>query len=161
METLDRAGYAARDETVILDGPLAPIADRPLPHGIAYAVWPPLALMEDLWSAGGIGAGRQAVMARVAGPKAGIIGRAGQQPGGVAFAAVYRTRVMVHALWVPEALRRQKVAYRMMVCAAKWAQDIGASRMTVLCLRHNLAAVSLYTSLGLGDVGHYVYRAKE
>jgi len=158
---LDAAGYGSHDETNILDGPLEPLAAQEIPRAVAYALWPPLALMEELWTAGGIGPARQAVMARVQVPKAGIIARAEQQPGGVAFAAIHGARVMVHALWVPEIVRRQKTAHRMMICTARWAQDMGARRMGVLCLRHNLAANSLYASLGLEIVGNYHYRAKK
>jgi GNAT superfamily N-acetyltransferase len=99
-------------------------------------------------------------MARAGGPKTGILGRFRDDPAGVAFAAIHGPNAMIHAVWVPAALRRQKIAHGMMVCAAKWAQDIGAHRMSVLCLRHNLAANSLYASFGLEVVGRYHYRAK-
>lgn len=154
-------GYGRRDETVILDGPLAPIAEQALPLGTAFAVWTPLAVMEELWSKGGTGPARLAVMHRASGPRTGILARAGQSPAGVAFAAIHERRVMVHAVWVEPDLRRQKTAHRMMVCAAKWAQYLGAARMTVLCLRHNSAANLLYRSLGLETVGQYHYRAKK
>lgn len=152
-------GYVARDETDVLEGPLAPIASHDLPRATAFAIWPPLAIMDELWEAGGIGPGRRAVMNRVAGPKTAILGRLGDHPAGVAFLAAHGDTAMIHAAWVPERFRRQKVAYRMMVCAAIRAQDIGTKRLSVLCLRHNLAANSLYASLGLRLVGRYHYRA--
>jgi len=116
--------------------------------------------MEELWDRGGIGPDRRGVMDRATGPKTGILARIGDRPSGVAFAAAHEDAVAIHAVWVHEAARRQNAAHRMMICAARWAQDIGMTRMAAFCLQHNQAAVNLYTSFGFSHVGRYHYRAK-
>ena len=156
---LGARGYILRDPTNIYAGPIGPLAEMVVPPVSAFQIWPPLSIMKDLWDAGGINRPRQAVMARVTGPKMGVLGRANDQPAGVSFVAIKGKFAMIHAVEVVPALRRRKVAQHMMGTAAQWAQDMGAQWMTVLCTCHNLAANTLYTSLGLTNMGRYHYRA--
>lgn len=158
---LDTRGYAKRDETNILAMAIADLADRPLKPVSAFAVWPPLAIMEELWNENDIGPVRQENMTRVEGPKTGLLGRGSDQPGGVGFVAVHNDIAMIHAVAVQTHLRRQKIAENMMIAAAQWAQDVGAKWLTTLCTCHNSAANSLYTSLGMTVVARYHYRAKK
>ena len=160
-QMLDGLGYEKRDPTYILAGAVAGIAARDLPRVSAFTIWPPLAIMDELWIENGVDQERLDNMARVAGPKIGILGRGSDQPGGVGFAAVHDGIAMIHAVAVSPHLRRQKIAENMMISAGKWAQDIGAEWVATLCTRQNSAALSLYESLGMTVVGEYHYRAKK
>jgi GNAT superfamily N-acetyltransferase len=130
-----------------------------IPHLSAFPLWPPLAIMRDIWADGGIGAGRIAVMNRSRGPKTAILGRANDRPSGAAFVAIHQEVAMLHALYIVTDQRRHKSAVNIMRCAAKWAQDHGAKRFSVLVTAANIAANALYSSLGMGNVGQYHYRS--
>jgi len=160
-QMLDGLRYEKRDPTHILVGPVAPVADRPLPLVSAFAIWPPLAIMDELWEENDIGPDRRANMVRVAGPKIGLLGRGSDQPGGVGFVATHGNVAMIHAVAVSAHLRRQKIAENMMVSAGKWAQDVGVDWLATLCTYQNTAALSLYESFGMKVVGTYHYRAKK
>lgn len=128
---------------------------RSFPH------WPPLAIANQIWKDGGIGLARQKVMDRVTLPKSAILGRSPKgtdRVSGVAFVASDGPIAMLHSLEVVPALRRQGSAYHIMCAAAHWAQDQGAEWLALLVKADNVAAVRLYTSLGMGVVGHYHYR---
>ena len=160
-QTLEARGYNLRDATNILVCATNDIATQDLPPVSAFTIWPPLAIMDDIWNSNDIGPARRAVMERCLCDKVGIFGRSSGQPAGVGFIAAFGSVAMVHAVAVQEALRRQKTAENMMIAGAKWAQDIGAEWISALCTRHNLAANALYTSLGMKVVGTYHYRAKK
>ena len=153
-------GYIQRDRTNILVGPTPAIADRTLKPVSAFLMWPPLSIMEELWAAHGTGPDRIANMARVQGPKTGILGRGSDQPAGVGFAAIHNEMAMIHAVAVRASLRRQKIAENMMIAAARWAQENDARWITTLCVKNNEIANKLYLSLGMKIVGTYHYRAK-
>jgi GNAT superfamily N-acetyltransferase len=160
---LDRAlsalGYSARDETLILAAPVADIAEPPPPVS-CFEVFPPLAVQEEIWADGGIGAARLAIMARAAGPKTTLFGRINDRPGGTAFIAVQGRTAMLHALEVASSARRQGLARLMVRAGAAWAAGHGATDFTVLVTRANDPAQRLYASLGLKPVEKYHYRAK-
>jgi ribosomal protein S18 acetylase RimI-like enzyme len=67
---------------------------------------------------------------------------------------------MLHAIEVSPAQRRQKVAVNMMGTAAKWAQNHGAKRFSLVTTLQNAGSNALYTSLGMQTVGHYHSRIK-
>jgi hypothetical protein len=83
QEALDRLlaaeGYATRDETLILAAPAADIAEAPPPVS-CFEIWPPLAVQEEIWDAGGIGPARRAIMRRAEGPKTALFGRINDRP---------------------------------------------------------------------------------
>lgn len=157
--TLETQGYRIVDPVVILAAPLAALAGAPPPM-TTFPIWPPLAIMRDIWAEGGIGAGRQAVMARVSGPKTAILGRINDRAAGTAFVALHEQTAMLHALHVLPGQRRQGIAAHMMRAAALWAQDQGAQRFSVVVTSANAAALALYASLGMTIVGHYHYRMR-
>lgn len=159
-QLLAKRGYAHRDETNILVMDVGRLADRPLKPVSAFRIWPPLAIMTEIWAESGTGADRIGNMARVEGPKTGLFGRTSGHPAGVGFAAIAGDVAMVHGVAVRDRFRRQKTAENMMIAAAQWAQDMGARWFAALCTRHNMAANALYESLGMSVVGHYHYRAK-
>lgn len=144
-------GYAARLDQIALPPPETMTT---FPH------WPPMAISADLWLEGGIGPERRAVMARVTGPKAAILGRAGDRAAGAAFVAIHDGTAMLHALEVTPAQRRRGCAHNIMCAAAHWAQDHGAHSLAVVVTEANAPARALYSSLGLKLVGRYHYRRK-
>ena len=153
-------GYRVVDPVVIYASPCAAIATPPPAALVAFAHWPPLAIAAELWAAAGIGPARLAVMDRVPGPKAAILGRVADRASGVAFVAIHRQTAMLHALEVAPALRRQGCASNILRAAAGWAQDHGAVTFSLVVTQANTGARALYASLGMADVGQYHYRQK-
>jgi GNAT superfamily N-acetyltransferase len=153
-------GYALVDPTVALSVPVGRLTDVPIPRLTTFEIWEPLAIMEEIWDAGGIGPARRAVMAR-AETKTAIFARLKDKPAGTAFVALHDHIAMVHAVEVLAAFRRQGVAGWIMRAAAFWAQDKGATTIAVLCTRQNTAALALYSALGFTEGSGYHYRALE
>ncbi|MEO0358644.1 MAG: GNAT family N-acetyltransferase, partial [Pseudomonadota bacterium] len=141
--TLDTAGYAIVDPTVIYTIPVASVIQGSLPLAKVYPVWEPLQSMKDVWAAGGIGPERLAVMHRVTGPKMGIMGRDKDVVVGAGFVALHATTAMLHALEVLPNHRRNGVARTMIQQAAHWAQAQGAETLTLAVTRANVAANTL------------------
>ncbi|MFT6675609.1 MAG: GNAT superfamily N-acetyltransferase [Sulfitobacter sp.] len=154
---LAQRGYEVIDPVTLYVLPIEKLTDTPIPRVTAFAVWEPLAMMAEIWSEGGIGPARLAVMAR-AKIKTGIFSRWNEKPGGVAFAAVHDDICMVHAVEVRPDQRRQGVAVWMMRKAAFWGRDHGARHLAVLCVAQNQGANALYRALGFRPAGRYHYR---
>ena len=157
--TLHNAGYVKRDPTNIYLCPIDRLTDMPIPRVTAFAIWEPLAIMEEIWAKGGVDVARLAVMNRAAN-KTGILARWNEKPAGAGFAALHQQICMVHAVEVLPHQRRQGVAQWIMRKAAFWAQEHGADWMSVLCTAANQPGNRLYTSLGMTCVGQYHYRYK-
>ncbi len=153
-------GYGIKDPVNILAAPVDALAE-PLPPVSAFSIWPPLAIMCELWDEGGIGPARRAVMERACRPKTAILARSCDRAAGVAFAAIHEGIAMVHALEVTPALRRQGVGRNIMHHAANWARKEGATHLAVLVTKANAAAGRLYASLGMEIVGEYHYRVQQ
>ena len=153
-------GYHIHDPVFFRAAPVADVA-APIPPLSAFPHWPPLAVDEDLWADGGIGPARVAVMHRAACVKTAILSRTADRPSGIAYAAIHGTDAMVHALHVPSAFRRQGSAVNIMRAAAAWAQDHGATRISVAVTQGNAGANALYASLNMPIVGQYHYRLRE
>lgn len=153
-------GYRIKDPVAFHAVAVAALTDRPVPRVSAFTIYPPLAIIEDLWARGGIGPGRLQVMERVKGPKTALLARHNDRPAGAAFVAIHRDSAMIHAIEVAPALRRQGVGINILRAAAHWAQDHGARFLTLVVTRSNLGANRLYASLGMKVVGHYHYRIK-
>ncbi|MFN6951224.1 MAG: GNAT family N-acetyltransferase [Albidovulum sp.] len=153
-------GYGMKDPVSILAAPLSLLTRERADPMAGFAIWPPLAIMREIWLEGGIGPQRMAVMDRVAGDRTAILGRVGDRAAGVAFVAIHAGTAMLHALHVVPALRRQGSAVNIMRKAAYWAQDHGAERFSVLVTKANAPAGALYASLGLEIVGEYHYRSQ-
>ncbi len=161
-EALDAAlaarGYDIVDPVNVWLCPLPRLTDRPIPRVTAFAIWEPLAIMREIWAAGGIGPERVAVMERAQSPKVAILGRIDDKAAGAGYCAVHERVAMVHALEVAQRHRGKGLGGWMMRCAAFWAQEHGATHMAVLCTQSNTGANGLYASLGMEVVGHYHYR---
>ncbi len=151
-------GYARVDPVVMLAAPVAAIAAYAPPGMACLSVERPLAIMREIWAAGGIGPERLQVMARAAGPRHAFLARQNDRPAGVAFAAVAGDIAMLHALHVPEPMRRHGVAKNILGRAAEWAQDTGAKWFSVVTTGENMPAQRLFTGLGMQAVANYHYR---
>lgn len=158
--SLAAAGYASAHPSRLYLVEAAALAG-PLPAASAYTVWEPLAIMRDIWAAGGIGPARQAVMARAPGPKTGLVARADDHAAGAGFVAMHRGIAMVHALEVLPARRRHGAGRLMMRAAARWAVRHRAAHLALAVSEGNAAACALYASLGMEEAGGYHYRIKE
>ena len=159
-DALATRGYSLVDPVNMFCIPVRDLAKNIPPRVSTFAVWSPLAIGYDIWRAGGIGPGRWAVMDRVRGPKTSILGRWNDSPAGIAFVAIHDGIAMIHALEVVPDQRRQGVAERMIAAASIWAQQNGATHMSVICTAANDAANNLYFKLGMKHIGGYHYRQK-
>jgi GNAT superfamily N-acetyltransferase len=149
--------YAVVDPVEIRQAPLERLTGEN-PYLAAFPHWPPLAVMQDIWAEDGIGPARRAVMDRVAGPKAAILGRAGDRPAGAAFVALSGAEAMLHALVVTGAARRRGCGRALLREAANWAAGQGAARLWLAVTRANGPARALYAAAGLEAAGGYHYR---
>lgn len=150
-------GYTRETPTLIMESGLAALIDRPIPPITTFAVWPPLAIQREIWSAGNIKAARQAVMLRVPQPKAAILGRTEDRAAGSAFVAIHGNVAMIHALEILSDWRRKGLASWMMRQAAFWAAENGADRLGLAVSRGNEAAIALYCHLGFREAAGYAY----
>lgn len=155
---LEERGYQILDPTIYLSAPLntfdAPKADT------GYCSWPPIAAQRGIWQDGGIGVDRINVMKRVQIPKTTLLARDHETPAGTAFIAALGSIAMLHALEIPQPLRRKGIAKSLMSHAATWAKDNGAATLAIVVTRANSGALALYSSLGMSQAGHYHYRRK-
>ena len=149
--------YDRIDEVMLYGAPIDLLTDKPIPRVTAFTIWEPLAIMAEIWAAGGIGPARLDVMAR-AKVKTGILARWNEKPAGTAFVGVHDEVAMVHAVEVLPHQRRQGVAEWIMRAAAIWGKAQGARDLAVLCVTENRAANALYAKLGFENVGRYHYR---
>ena len=153
-------GYGIVDPVVLYAVPVRKMTGEPLAPLSTFQVYPPLAVMIDLWAAGGVGSERVAVMNRIDAPGTGLFARHADQPAGVGFVAAHGAIAMVHALEVQPEHRRQGVGSSLLREAAFWAKDEGAEHLALAVTRANAAANALYASLGFAVAGHYHYRIK-
>ncbi|MCA3506595.1 MAG: GNAT family N-acetyltransferase [Rhodobacter sp.] len=156
---LAQRGYRVVDPTVIYAAPIPAFEPAPDPM-TAFPHWPPLAITQTLWAGAGIGPARLAVMHRAPAPRAAVLGRSGDRPAGAAFVAVHGTTAMLHALAVPEPMRRTGIGATLLRRAAVWAGENGALALGVAVTEANAPARALYASLGMKAVGQYHYRVK-
>ncbi len=157
---LEAAGYSIVDPVNLYVTPVSELATQCPPRLTTFDIWEPLAIMREIWTRGGIGPRRLAVMERANCIKTGLLGRANNRPAATGYVAIHDRVAMVHALEVLPDHRRAGMGRYMMRQAAFWAMDNGATHMSVLCTQANVAANALYSSLGLTLVGHYHYRNK-
>lgn len=155
---LDAKGYRIKDPVNLYTCPIETLTRLAPERLAAFPIWPPLAIINEIWAEHGITEGRQAVMQRCTAPKTAILARQNDRAAGVAYVAIHNSMAMLHALEVVDDHRRQGVANNIMGVAAIWAQDNGATDFSVICVRDNVAANTLYASLNMENVGHYHYR---
>jgi N-acetylglutamate synthase len=158
---LARRGYIVVDPVNLYACPITTLSETPAAPMSGFAIWPPLAIMSELWAAGGIDAPRLAVMDRAALPKTSILARVRDRAAGCAFVAIHRQIAMIHAIEVTPTLRRNGAGNNIMRTAAGWAQDQGARYFSLVVTDANAAANALYCQAGLTMVGHYHYRMRQ
>lgn len=164
-EALDAAlqarGYQVIDPVVAYSAPVDVLAGEGPARMTTFPHWPPMQIARALWADSGIGPARLAVMERVAGAKAVILGRANDRASGVAFVACHGRHAMLHALEVVPSLRRQGSAQNILRAAAAWAKGEGADSLSLVVTVANAPARALYAGMGMTEVAAYHYRAKE
>lgn len=150
-------GFDVVDPVNLYAAPVETLAAE-VPRVTVFDIWEPLAICAELWSLGGIGPARLAVMYRATGPKTALLGRLGQLPAGTGFVACDGEIAMIHALEVRPEARRRGLARHMMHHAADWAARQGATHLALAVTQANTGANALYSSLGMSVVGQYHYR---
>jgi N-acetylglutamate synthase len=150
-------GFVLVDPTLFYAAPTAALAAPPRPISL-FGLWPPLAIQSQIWTEAGIGPARQAIMARVTGPKAAFVSRVNNRAAGVAFAALHGSVAMLHALEILPQTRRQGIGKLMVTGIAHWAQGQGAQTLALAVTRANAPARALYSALGMEQAGEYHYR---
>lgn len=156
---LEAHRYSVIDPVNLYAMPVAELLAGPaIAPGTVFTMWPPLELAREIWAEGGVGPERVAVMERATTPKAAILVRVGDHPGGVGYVALHDGIAMVHALHVVPEQRRRGAATIMLRAAAKWAAENGADVLSLNVTQGNHAANPLYATLGMRLVGHYHYR---
>lgn len=155
---LEARGFAVRDPVRSWWAPADRLAPDAPPRMTGFAVWPPVALMRDIWARGGIGAPRLAVMARAPGPRTGILARVEDRPAGVAFVAAAGPVAGIHAIEVVPALRRRGAGLLLLRHAAWWARRHGALHVALYVTEANGPANALYARMGMSPGPRYHYR---
>ncbi len=160
---LVRRSYTERDPTVMLAAPLDTLLATPRnkPGETLVNEGAPLRLQEEIWAEGGIGPARLGVMGRVRGPRAFLLSRKGQRPGGVGFVAVAGDIGFLHALFVPADLRGRGHGRRLLGAAAAFAGRHGARHLAVVTTGGNLPARQLFVNAGMTFCGGYTYLVLE
>ena len=120
----------------------------------------PLAIQTRIWAEGGIGPSRLAVMKRVLGARAWILGRMDDRPAGTVFVAIHEGIAMVHALYVRPRFREKGLGRQLMAAAAGWSCRRSARFLTLAVTSANMTAGKLYRSLGMVPGGNYHYRMR-
>ena len=150
-------GYAVLDPTLIYLAPVADLARKPGPVSLFF-LWPPLAIMRDIWAEGGIGPERLAVMDRANRPKTALVARICDRAAGAAFCALSGDIAMLHAVEVLPAHRRKGVGALILRGAAHWAEQVGAQWMALAVTQANAGACALYERCGMTIAARYHYR---
>lgn len=162
---LDRAlegrGYRAIDPTLFYLAPVAALDDGRDETARVIRVSAPLAMLDEIWTAGGIGPGRRAVMARAPEPKMALMARLADRPAGVAFVGLDGDIAMLHAIEVLEGRRRGGGGELLMRGAASFAAEHGAGWLALAVTEANRPACALYEKLGMTRAGRYHYRIAE
>ena len=159
---LAEAGYAKKDPVALYATPVASLADGRDETVKVFRVTSPLAIVDEIWSRGGIGPGRRAVMARPTGPCVTLLARADDRPVGVAFVAIDNANggdiAMIHAIEVAPEHRRKGGGGLLLRGAASFAADHGAYWLTLAVTGANAPARAFYERLGMALAGSYHYR---
>lgn len=160
--TLDRrleaSGYRRHDPVTLYTAPVSALTDGRDETVRVFRVCAPLAIVDEIWSEGGIGPGRRAVMERPAGPHVTLMARADDRPVGVAFVAVDGEIAMIHAIEVRGLHRRKGGGEILLRGAASFAAEHGAAWLALAVTEANAPARALYEKLGMTLAGRYHYR---
>lgn len=159
-QALQSRGYRIVDPVLQYRADIDQLAALPQHGHSAMAHWPMLQICRRIWEDSGVTPARQAVMERVTGPKAVMLGRFKDRVAGCCFIAAHDNAVMLHALDVLPEYRRQSIGRNIMIGSARWAQNIGATELHLLVTRANLNARRFYDSLGMQVIEEAHYRQR-
>ncbi len=154
------AGYSDSLHNDFMAMEASDLAALDLPRVGAFPLWPPLAIVEDIWAETEIDAARRRVIEAVTLPKTAVLARAADKPAGALFIAADGDVAMPHAVVTRTALRRNGAARYAMIAAARWAVAQGCRHVGLAVTSKNHAAIELYKSLGMRRVGGYHYRTR-
>jgi N-acetylglutamate synthase len=161
QEALDASlaarGYALSDTTLILAAPLAGLAQKPELVRL-FPLWPPLAIMRDIWAEGGIGPERLAIMSRATGPKTALLARVSDRAAGVGFCACHGDIAMLHAVYVLPTHQGKGLGRMILRGAADWALEHGTHWLALAVTAENTRARTLYETCGMQPAAQYHYR---
>lgn len=155
---LEARGYGVIDPVVLYLAPVPALTDEEDETARIVRGDLPVASLREIWAAGGIGAGRLAVMDRAAGPKCWLMARQSDRPAGAAFVACHRGVAIVNAIEVAAGFRRRGVGREIMHGAANLAADWGAGWLALAVTEANGPARGLYEGLGMEIAARYHYR---
>lgn len=159
-QELAARGYIIKDPVDLLVGDAREIARGYDPKKQAIFTGLPLAILAEIWAAGGIGAERINVMKRATCPKSYVLGRLNARAAAAAFVGCHNGVAMAHAVEVLAPVRRNGMAESMMRAAAGWGAENGATVFAVLATQANTGAQSLYRKMGMETATQYHYRIK-
>lgn len=127
-DIIDRAAPCPQDGTpMVVD--VADMAAQPLKPVRVFEVWPPVRLQMDIWRDAQIDMTFDAAQS----PRTTLLGRIDDSPGGCAFVTVSDAVCTLHGGIVLPARRRHGMGRYLMVGAARWAQDHGATTLALRC----------------------------
>lgn len=156
---LDERGWTRRDPTRLLAAPATAVAAKGVGGRMVVRVRTPVALVENLWTEGGVDAARRACMARVTAQKETLLLREADRPAALVFVAAPGPVAMLHALHVAPRFRRRGVGAAATAAAAQVALEMGAETLALAVTEANAPARAFYAALGFRDAGGYHYRA--
>ena len=156
---LSARGYRDHDHSIYYAAPVERLAKSPPPPVTTFEIWPPLAIMEDIWRANDLAQPRIDLMQRATCAKTALFGRTQNRAAGAAFVGAHNGYALLHALVVDNDFRRSGLGQHLTVQAALWAQNQGCHTLALAVSRDNNAALALYASLGMEPVGEYHYRS--
>lgn len=152
------AGYAMKDPVMLYVAPVSSLTDGSDETVKVFRVSSPLAIVDEIWSNGGIGPGRRDVMTRPGGPRMTLLARAEDRPVGVAYVAIDNAIAMIHAIEVAPQHRRKGGGTILIRGAASFAAEHGAASLALAVTESNTHARALYERLGMECAGRYHYR---
>jgi GNAT superfamily N-acetyltransferase len=151
-------GWDVADPCHVLAAPAAAVAARGHGGRMAVAVRCPLAALDELWEAGGIGPGRRAVMETTPAPKEIVLMREDDRAAAALFVAATGPVATLHAVHVAPAFRRRGVGAALCAAAGAWALEAGAETLALAVTVANAPARALYGALGFVEAFPYHYR---
>ncbi|GGA18590.1 GNAT family N-acetyltransferase [Neptunicoccus cionae] len=157
-QELAARGYVIKDPVDLLVGSARDIAQGYDPKKQAIFTGLPMAILTEIWAAGGIGPERINVMERASCAKSYVLGRLNARAAAAAFVGNHDGVTMAHAVEVLAPVRRNGMAESMMRAAAGWGVENGAEVFAVLATQANTGAQSLYRKMGMETATQYHYR---
>jgi ribosomal protein S18 acetylase RimI-like enzyme len=158
---LESQGWRAEDHSIVYAGVADRLAQTTVPEGVmAIMVRGPLAALDKLWTAGGVGPARRAVMAATQARKETILLRLQDRAAAALFVACAGSTAMLHALHVAPEYRRRGLGLAAVAAAARRGMEMGATTLSLAVTSANQPARALYNTMGMTEVCTYHYRSE-